>query len=222
MTHGSCNFAPPKDLEQVQALLASKRSAGRNRSSSPNSPTAGSNSASEANVDATNLGLGMITENELREVEKEAERRLRPYACGLGDCQRRYKNMNGLRYHYQHSGDHGSHGLSLLAAGTHECLNALKAANASALNSPSAQSSPRISRQSSQDERKVPTPVQAVNIPMQTQSYAQQQPYGGFSVQQAQITYQQQQYAQQQRAQYQAQAQQVQNMGMYIGMEFAG
>jgi transcription factor SFP1 len=71
MTHGSCNFAPPKDLEQLQALLASKRS----QKSDEGEP---------------------LSDAELREVEKEAERRLRPYACGVGDCQRRYKNMNGL------------------------------------------------------------------------------------------------------------------------------
>lgn len=72
MTHGSCNFAPPKDLEHLQALLASRRS----QKSDENEP---------------------LSESEMREVEKEAERRLRPYACGVGDCQRRYKNMNGLR-----------------------------------------------------------------------------------------------------------------------------
>lgn len=99
MTHGSCNFAPPKDLEQVQALLASKRS------------------AREAAGDDQG-----ITEGDMREVEREAERRLRPFACGVSDCQRRYKNMNGLRYHYQHSGDHGTVGLALLASGQHECL----------------------------------------------------------------------------------------------------
>ena len=71
MTHGSCNFAPPKDLEQLQQLLASKRS----QKSDEGEP---------------------LSDAELREVEKEAERRLRPYACGVGDCQRRYKNMNGL------------------------------------------------------------------------------------------------------------------------------
>ncbi|KAI0085220.1 hypothetical protein BDY19DRAFT_996937 [Irpex rosettiformis] len=95
MTHGSCNFAPPKDLEQLQALLASRQKED---------------------------GGEPLSESELREVEKEAERRLRPYACGVGDCQRRYKNMNGLRYHYQHSGDHGAIGLALLASGQHECL----------------------------------------------------------------------------------------------------
>ena len=71
MTHGSCNFAPPKDLEHLQALLASKRSQ-KEQEGEP------------------------ISDAELREVEKEAERRLRPYACGVGECQRRYKNMNGL------------------------------------------------------------------------------------------------------------------------------
>ncbi|EKM51178.1 uncharacterized protein PHACADRAFT_263184 [Phanerochaete carnosa HHB-10118-sp] len=97
MTHGSCNFAPPKDLEQLQQLLASKRS----QKSDEGEP---------------------LSDAELREVEREAERRVRPYACGVGDCQRRYKNMNGLRYHYQHSGDHGAMGLALLASGQHECL----------------------------------------------------------------------------------------------------
>lgn len=107
MTHGSCNFAPPKDLEQVQALLASKRS---------------QRQAAEANGEDVDGSYGMISEGELREVEREAERRLRPFACGVADCQRRYKNMNGLRYHYQHSGDHGAIGLALLASGQHECL----------------------------------------------------------------------------------------------------
>ena len=75
MTHGSCNFAPPKDLEALQALLAEKGVV----------------------VDGNDRSGVQITEGELREVEREAERRLRPFACGVGDCQRRYKNMNGLR-----------------------------------------------------------------------------------------------------------------------------
>ncbi|KAH8113043.1 hypothetical protein DFH11DRAFT_1510920 [Phellopilus nigrolimitatus] len=52
--------------------------------------------------------------------EREAERRLRPFCCQVPPCQRRYKNMNGLRYHYQHSGDHGAVGLALLASGNHD------------------------------------------------------------------------------------------------------
>jgi transcription factor SFP1 len=52
----------------------------------------------------------------------ERERELRPFACGVGECQGRYKNINGLRYHYRHSGDHGAVGLALLASGQHKCL----------------------------------------------------------------------------------------------------
>ncbi|KAI0065190.1 hypothetical protein BV25DRAFT_1784788, partial [Artomyces pyxidatus] len=110
MTHGSCNFAPPKDLEALQALLAEK------------GVGVGANGEQ---------GRGM-SEGELREVEREAERRLRPFACGVGECQRRYKNMNGLRYHYQHSGDHGAIGLQLLASGQHECLQHTSAAKSRA------------------------------------------------------------------------------------------
>lgn len=76
MTHGSCNFAPPKDLEALQALLAEK--------------------GVGVGADGATRGAQM-SEGEMREVEREAERRLRPFACGVGDCQRRYKNMNGLR-----------------------------------------------------------------------------------------------------------------------------
>ena len=79
MTHGSCNFAPPKDLEHLQELLASKRS---------EKARAAGEAVSESDV--------TLSESELREVEKEAERLVRPYACGVGECQRRYKNMNGL------------------------------------------------------------------------------------------------------------------------------
>ncbi|KAJ2935775.1 hypothetical protein H1R20_g1319, partial [Candolleomyces eurysporus] len=136
MTHGSCNFAPPKDLEHVKDLLERKRrereaqgltngqplnrslSVGSNGSPLPSTlDTALLSSYYDLNLQSMN-----ITETELREVEREAEKRLRPFACGVGDCQRRYKNMNGLRYHYQHSGDHGAVGLALLASGQHECL----------------------------------------------------------------------------------------------------
>jgi len=114
MTHGSCNFAPPKDLEALQALLAEKGVV----------------------VNGNDRSGVQITEGELREVEREAERRLRPFACGVGDCQRRYKNMNGLRYHYQHSGDHGAIGLQLLASGQHECLQHSKSAAATRQSTP--------------------------------------------------------------------------------------
>jgi transcription factor SFP1 len=143
MTHGSCNFAPPKDLEHMKDLLERKRrerearegvsasgesnvktetGTGLSRSASVgsigtkvngNTSNSGSPPSTSATSNANPSGnnndayysdlaaLGSITETELREVEKEAEKRLRPFACGVGDCQRRYKNMNGLRYHYQ-------------------------------------------------------------------------------------------------------------------------
>ena len=65
---------------------------------------------------STSPSLEGLTEDDLLSLSREAEKRLRPFACGVGDCQRRYKNMNGLRYHYQHSGDHGAIGLRMLAS----------------------------------------------------------------------------------------------------------
>ncbi|KAG1824086.1 hypothetical protein EV424DRAFT_736029 [Suillus variegatus] len=156
MTHGSCNFAPPKDLEQVQALLASKRS------------------AREAAGDDQG-----ITEGDMREVEREAERRLRPFACGVSDCQRRYKNMNGLRYHYQHSGDHGTVGLALLASGQHECL---QHAHGRSSNASSRHSTPVTSGTS--------TPVSGHMTSTYAQQYQQQMFYSSA----------QQQYLRQQQA----------------------
>jgi len=164
MTHGSCNFAPPKDLEQVQALLASKRSA----------------------REAAGQEDQGITEGEMREVEREAERRLRPFACGVSDCQRRYKNMNGLRYHYQHSGDHGAIGLALLASGQHECLQHAHGRNSSAS---SRHSTPATSGHS--------TPVNGHSTPSYAQQYQQQMLYSSA----------QQQYLRQQQQALHAQAQ---------------
>ncbi|GAA5979945.1 hypothetical protein JCM10908_001473 [Rhodotorula pacifica] len=43
----------------------------------------------------------------------------KPYICHVASCGKRYKNMNGLRYHYQHSGAHGALGLQMLAQGCH-------------------------------------------------------------------------------------------------------
>jgi transcription factor SFP1 len=153
MTHGSCNFAPPKDLEQVQALLASKRS---------------QRQAAEANGEEVDASFGVISEGEMREVEREAERRLRPFACGVADCQRRYKNMNGLRYHYQHSGDHGAIGLALLASGQHECLQHARSTHSSRQSTPgrntNAVSAPPQAQQQQQHQ-----------IQMQNQHYHQQQ-----------------------------------------------
>ncbi|KAF8647968.1 hypothetical protein AX16_006429 [Volvariella volvacea WC 439] len=132
ITHGSCNFAPPKDLEHVKDLLERKRRDRERQAAESGNPglTRSASQDGSTGVGASSLliaseypDLSSISESELREVEREAEKRLRPFACGVGDCQRRYKNMNGLRYHYQHSGEHGAIGLALLASGQHECLS---------------------------------------------------------------------------------------------------
>ncbi|EMD35942.1 hypothetical protein CERSUDRAFT_115890 [Gelatoporia subvermispora B] len=179
MTHGSCNFAPPKDLEQLQQILASKRNG--------------------KDVDEP------ISDAELREVEKEAERRLRPYACGVGDCQRRYKNMNGLRYHYQHSGDHGAIGLALLASGQHECLQHTKSHQNSRHNTPAHPAQTNAPATSSplagtQGRVYAPTPVApAPALPSYQAAAMVPPPY--------QHTMQQQQQSQQMQQQYAAQMQ---------------
>ena len=159
MTHGSCNFAPPKDLEHVKDLLERKRreregmngetenGSGLTRSASlgsapttvqrhqsmttPSTPTSHPSPLSNSHHTSpsttpprisspssppstqpsppsqssqplikpnerlspsailTYSDLSNISEHDLREVEREAEKRLRPYACSVGDCQRR-------------------------------------------------------------------------------------------------------------------------------------
>ncbi|KAI0686042.1 hypothetical protein C8T65DRAFT_712431 [Cerioporus squamosus] len=193
MTHGSCNFAPPKDLEHLQELLAHKRTEKAK--------------AAGADVDE---GEVTLSESELREVEKEAERRLRPYACGVGDCQRRYKNMNGLRYHYQHSGDHGAIGLALLASGQHECLQHNKSRHAT----PSHSASNSVSSSSSSQPRTPTTPStpsfshnhqsqsQSQTAAAQQAAFAHPPSYQNAMANPPAYSYQPGQYAQQYAAQY--------------------
>ncbi|KAG6902397.1 hypothetical protein C0995_000602 [Termitomyces sp. Mi166 len=124
LTHGSCNLAPPKDLEHIKDLPERRR---RQRSASFGARSSSDPTLSNAQPPPSGEVLQLqgrlgTTETELRDIEREAEKQLKPFACGVGDCRRRYKNMNGLRYHYQHSGDHRAVGLALLAGGLHECL----------------------------------------------------------------------------------------------------
>ncbi|KAF7328956.1 hypothetical protein MVEN_02525500 [Mycena venus] len=114
MTHGSCNFGPAKDLEAVRALLERKRA---NANAAAAVPEDDAEETTPAPAGASDEQQ-QLSQAELNEVEA----RVRPFACGVGDCTRRYKNMNGLRYHYQHSGDHGAVGLTQLANGAHLCL----------------------------------------------------------------------------------------------------
>ncbi|KAJ7618627.1 hypothetical protein FB45DRAFT_169771 [Roridomyces roridus] len=114
MTHGSCNLAPAHDVEAVRALLEGKRATAAATVTEEEDDSSAAATPKEANTESAGLSQAEIN---------EVEARVRPFACGVGDCSRRYKNMNGLRYHYQHSGDHGAVGLSLLAGGVHACLN---------------------------------------------------------------------------------------------------
>lgn len=60
--------------------------------------------------DAVDLGLSI----------EEAEERSRPFVCAVGaGCTKRYRQMNGLKYHYLNSGEHGKYGLRMLQNGTH-------------------------------------------------------------------------------------------------------
>lgn len=60
--------------------------------------------------DAVDLGLSL----------EEAERRNKPFVCAVGNgCNKRYRQMNGLKYHYLNSGEHGLWGLRMLENGTH-------------------------------------------------------------------------------------------------------
>ncbi|KAL5501005.1 hypothetical protein ACEPAH_9392 [Sanghuangporus vaninii] len=101
VTHGQCSFTPPPELSSISELGLS---IGVNLKLGPMGLE----------------GLENMSEAERREAEKEAERRLRPFCCQVKPCTRRYKNMNGLRYHYQHSGEHGMIGLRMLASGRHD------------------------------------------------------------------------------------------------------
>lgn len=52
--------------------------------------------------------------------QEEAEEKSRPFVCAAGEgCAKRYRQMNGLKYHYMNSGLHGEVGLILLAQGQH-------------------------------------------------------------------------------------------------------
>jgi len=137
----------------------------------------------------------------MREVEREAERRLRPFACGVADCQRRYKNMNGLRYHYQHSGDHGAIGLALLANGQHECLQHThgKSAHSSRQSTPGRNSGSSAPPQAQQQQQH--------QMQLQNQHYHQQQSQMqtqqmGYTSQPQQFMHSQQQPSQQQARQF--------------------
>ncbi|KAK7062752.1 hypothetical protein VNI00_000241 [Paramarasmius palmivorus] len=270
ITHGSCNFAPPKDLEHVQALLERKRkekekaAAGGDdsepgtplrlsptstshpptapgsaansapssalqspsldgnmqlpspshtnfpHSSQPNSPHPLSQSSVSGQASGNSLllsDLSLLGESDLREIERETEKRVRPFACTVGDCPRRYKNMNGLRYHYQHSGEHGAVGLAMLASGVHECLQQNGSTNQHH-HGPGHRERRRLKAESRGASRAGTPPVPQQQVPTSTailqQGQAQQQAQAQNQHVFTHLAYQQQ-FAEHQRAQYAAQ-----------------
>lgn len=69
-------------------------------------------------VGQCNFDIRDAVENGLSEAE--AEEKSRPYVCQVGGgCTKRYRQMNGLRYHYLNSGAHGAIGLALIQQGKH-------------------------------------------------------------------------------------------------------
>ena len=90
-------------------------------------------------INGTDSSGVQIIEGERHQVELEAP--VRSFTCSVGDCRRRYRNIDKLRMsfpplrsyyitlscravvlHYQHSGAHGTIGLALLASGQHKWL----------------------------------------------------------------------------------------------------
>lgn len=124
LIHGNC--APPNEevdniTERLTQLLSESSNTSSNTGVGGLNTSQGSlpkdpNSTTSAPLPTD---LSRFSEARSSEADREAEMRLRPFACGVGDCTRRYKNMNGLRYHYQHSGEHGAEGIALLESGRH-------------------------------------------------------------------------------------------------------
>ncbi|PWN31823.1 uncharacterized protein FA14DRAFT_192877 [Meira miltonrushii] len=113
--HGQCNqnnLPPQQQLSAVVNDNANAVAASANSikiDSAPPTPTSenGDESPTSSSPDSKSsmeLGPGALAKGE------------KMYICQVGACGKRYKNLNGLRYHYLHSGSHGLLGLQLLHA----------------------------------------------------------------------------------------------------------
>ncbi|CAD6887168.1 unnamed protein product [Tilletia laevis] len=103
---GSAPGSPPSQIVAGIATSSSTNpsSATNSASTSASGHSAGTAAASAAaGAAATTGGGGNATPEKM-------------YLCQVGSCGKRYKNLNGLRYHYLHSGSHGLLGLQLLHA----------------------------------------------------------------------------------------------------------
>jgi hypothetical protein len=67
-----------------------------------------------------------ITEDDVRDIEKQLAMQGRPWACGVETCTCRYKELNGLRVHWRKSGEHDRKGFALFQSGQHEAINRMR------------------------------------------------------------------------------------------------
>ncbi|KDN48459.1 hypothetical protein K437DRAFT_262259 [Tilletiaria anomala UBC 951] len=87
-------------------------SAGADRQSTPAPAPAALSSTSSSSVSAGSVLAGQASV--MRAGSQNNKQVL--YLCQVGTCGKTYKNLNGLRYHYLHSGSHGLLGLQVLHA----------------------------------------------------------------------------------------------------------
>ena len=52
---------------------------------------------------SSNLSNRALLESDLEDFKPEVELQVRPFACGVSGCQKRYKSKSGLKYHYLHA-----------------------------------------------------------------------------------------------------------------------
>jgi transcription factor SFP1 len=126
--HGHCNQNNLPPSQQMQQTPAGSRAATPTRpvAGSPARPTINTGVAAKAGAASPALSgtptptssaptsprtaaTAALAANTEYKVEKM-------YLCQVGACGKRYKNLNGLRYHYLHSGSHGMLGLALLSS----------------------------------------------------------------------------------------------------------
>lgn len=119
--HGHCN----QNLRNVNNTASSSSDAGQGVNK-PMTPVKGALGC-DVKPDSTSLGstFPLVADEAASKGQKGSDTPSKPannappekmYVCQVGNCDKRYKNLNGLRYHYLHSGSHGLLGLQLLHA----------------------------------------------------------------------------------------------------------
>lgn len=125
--HGQCNQNNIPPQQQLSAVVNEKTSndgSGKaTEISGPTTPTGavGPNGLADSPESTSSPSTSMpgspkSTHGSINGDGSAANKFERVYICQVGNCGKRYKNLNGLRYHYLHSGSHGMLGLQLLHA----------------------------------------------------------------------------------------------------------